>query len=507
MAETAYKEYTSDDIPKPTKNPERGEMAGPDRESQADLYVDYRDINHYQFLHECQNGKGGFSGNTRSATQASGYQYNKKIYSYIIPNKTENFYKTRVKRAVFINYFKKYIKAKYKDVFALQEVNTSVSINSEIQEDHPYLSFTQNVTGGGMDKNDFIKNILNASWRDAVSFIVIDKKINESMPYTYLKNAIDVACDVNGDYLTGTDDKGHMIWIIFNEKSKKVGEKTYLVRRYWGIDSFKVLQSADNGDTWETVEEIPNTLTYRGQPFLPVKPIISQERANNHDYMPFPDAYSIAEIVLAIYDRGSVLDYLIDKQGHSILVINGTTNGVGNGRDNALIIDTMENKAFQPFYMSPDSNLPGVHAARIAKLTEEMLDMMDDGGVTASAKSVTQESGVSKAFSFSAKATTSKESLRLAGESDEFIEKGYKVFMNEDTASWTSSTSYPTEYIPQTETTFKDMEDAADFFDQRNLKKNESNVIKKYIYKLYPNASQEELSDLLEEVEVLEPTE
>lgn len=488
------------DIPGGPKAP-RGVVNQPERQSQDDLYVNYRDMNPYTFLYECQTGAGGFSGNVRSKANKvvnTVVGYFKDVYTYITANPTENFFQTRVKRSVYINYFKKYIKAKYKDLFALKEINTTVVIEGKVQEKHNYLKFAENVTGGGMGLIEYTKNALNCSWRDATTFLLMDKKESESMPYAHKKNAIEVACDENGPLIT-TDAKGKMTSITFNEPSRVVDEDIILVRSYWGIDLFKKLESRDKGDTWTVVEEEANTLTYKGEPYLPVEPLISQERESSDDYLPFPDSYAIAEIVLAIYDRGSVLDYLIDKQGHSMLVINGSTDGISNGRDNILAVDTMENKAFQPFFVSPDAKLPEVHANRIEKLVEEMLDMMDDGGVSASAKTATQESGVSKIFTFSAKSTTSKESLRLAMQVKRFLEVSYKVYMNEETAVWESEVSYPTEFTPQSETTFQELEAAADFFSQKQLPLNESSVIRKYIEKLSPNKSQSEIEDLLDE--------
>jgi hypothetical protein len=465
---------------------------------------------------ECQAASGGFSGMTEDNSNNLTWttNTNKEVKSYIIPNRTENFYMTRVKRSVYINYFAKYIKAKYKEVFAQKEVDTYVeNAAGSVEDNHPYSLWAADVTGGGTGKEDFTKTVLNASWRDAVSFAVIDNDIeNGGIPYVYMKNAVEVSYDQKLGDLYETDAKGNLISIYFDYPCEMRGEQKIYKRRYWGIDEFYELES-DNENAelsgWRIIEDtrVVNALTYKGRPFLPVKAIISQERANNHDYLPKPESYSIAEIVLAIYDRGSVLDYLIDKQGHSILVINGRTNGVGNGRDNAIVVSEAENKLFQPFFMSPDARLPEVHAGRIEKLTEEMLDMMDDGGVTASAKSVSQESGVSKSFSFSAKATTSKESLRLAMEVCEFLETGWKVYNNQGDASWKSVTTYPTEFIPQTEISFVDIDDAAEYFRSRGLRENEIEVTKLYIRKLFPNAKKELIESLVAEADGLNPTE
>lgn len=468
----------------------------PNRESQ-EIYRDYHEINRYQFLQECQDGTGGFSGRTEG-------RYAK---SYIVPNLTENFYKTRTKRAIYLNYFNKYIRSKYKEVFGLQEVNTLVEDSTgETVEIHPYLDYSYDVTGSGMNKNQFVKGVLNASWRDGVAFVLMDKRPEDLMPYAFMKTAIEVAMNENGTPMISTNLKGRMTSITFNEMSEWKGDKEIKFRRYWGVDAFRLEMSKDEGETWTVVEEVSNMLSFNGEPYLPVEPIISQERDNPHDYMPMPDSYSIAEIVLGIYDRGSVYDYLVDKQGHSIPVINGSLNGIPNGLYNGLMIPEGDNKLFQPFFMNPDPKLADVHANRIKALTEEMLDMMDDGGVTASAKSVSQESGVSKAFTFSAKATTSKMSVRLAMEVDRFLEESFKVYMN-DSTEWKSVTTYPSEFIPQSELSLFDLQNVADYFKERGLMLNVEDIEKKILQKLNPNAESKSLDELIAEIESSNPTE
>lgn len=492
------KTYEPDDIPK-TEKP-KGEVNQPKRYETQEIYIDHRTENVYQFLIECEDGTGGFSGMTISTKN-----YTPK--SYIVGNPTENFYKTRIKRAVYNTYFSDFLEAKYKDVFSIQEVSTTVSSSSGTTiEDHQYTFFASDVTGGGINKNEFNKNAIHSSWRDAVSFIVMDKIAEDLNPYVYVKGAAEVAKNKDGKLLIEADKKGSITGITFNEAPRYEKDKTILKRSFWGIEVFANLESSDDGESWQVVEEVSNTLRYKGKPFLPVKPLYSQTRKNNKDFLPVPKSYKVASLALAIYDRGSVYDYLIDKQGHSILVINGSTNGVGNGRDNALIVDTMENKAFQPFFMSPDAKLAEVHSNRINELKEEMFQIMDNQGVSAAPRSVTQESGVSKAYTFSAKASTSKSSLRMAMELDRFLEMGYKAYTN-DNQDWESVTSYPTEFAPQMEVGYVELEAAADFFNSRGLKENEASVVKKYIQKLHPNAKPDEIEELYQEIDNLSPVE
>lgn len=460
----------------------------PNRES-IGLYVDYRTLNTYQFLIEAQTGTGGFSGDVRCK-------------SYIIPNLSENFYQTRIKRAIYTNDYAKYIKAKYKDVFASQEVSTAVKgTTGETISDHPYVEFAHNITGGNINKNNLVKSVLNASWRDATAFIITDMGTDDTQPYVYLKTAIEVSTDENGKCLIETDDKGRMISITFNEAPLQDKKGTIYYRRYWGLDVFRLEASRDK-ENWGIVEEIDNTLTYKGEPFLPVEAFISQERVDNNNYLPFPESYAIASMNLGIYDRESVLDYLVDKQGHSTLALNGTMTSVPNGRDNALIVAEGDNKLFEPFYLSPDSKLPDVHSNRISSLKKQMYDMMDDGGVSVQAAGLAPESGKAKMFTFSAKASTSRESVRLAMEIDRYLEKSYKVYMNDDMSDWVSVTNYPEDFVPKPDLSLSEYEQASDYFSTRGLVLNEADVTKKILMKVNPNANSKELETLLTEIDI-----
>jgi len=388
----AVKKYSPDDIIIKKDRQESGLIRQDNTRASKDIYIDFHTVNIYKFLLECQYGIGGFSGAVDNGAK-----------SYIVPNKTEPDFPTRVKRAVFINYYNKYLRAKYKEVFSLQTIKTSVLIGTETQEEHNYLKFCANITGGGDTKEQLNKIMLNASYRDAVAFIIGDMAEGDDLPFCYIKLAGEVYCDADGNPMYTTDRKGNLESIVFVEPATSTENGTRLWRRYWGIDWRYREYSDDNGYSWTRTEEVENTLMFEGKPFLPVKAMFSQDRDDNKNYLPTPESYSIAKLGLGIYDRGSVMDYVIDKQGHSIYVINGKITAMPNGLYNALVYEDGENKLNPPGILSPDYHLPDVHAKRIKELVTEMLDMMDDGGVTAASKNISQESGFSKAFSFSEK--------------------------------------------------------------------------------------------------------
>jgi len=485
------KKYSADDIDQTVRKKPTGENVQPNRK-RIDAYVDFRTVNIYQFLRECEEGTGGFSGRTQTDCP-----------SYIVPNITEPNYPTRVKRAVYINHYKKYIKAKYKDVFSLQTLVTSVKNGAgKVLEDHRYNIYTNNITGSGVDKNTFNKSVIRNSLRDAVSFIVCDKGPEDDNPYCYMKNAVEVALDSKGNPMYATDSKGALTSITFTEPTiEDSGGNKAEFRRTWSLDVF-FKEMKYKGQDWKLVDgsASPNTLTYKGQKFLPVKPIIAQERNNIRDYMPYPDSFSIAAVVLGLYDRGSVMDYVIDVQGHSIPVINGDITSMPSGKYNALVYAEGDNKLNPPFYMSPDYHLPGVHGTRIKELTADMLDMMEEGGVTASLKSASPESGLAKAFTFSAKSSTSKETQKLVLECDKFEEKSYKVYMDEEKSDWVSVTSYPTSYVPAPDVPVSEVDTILKAVGE-SMPLTKASILKGLIRKINPQATPEELAPLFNEID------
>jgi hypothetical protein len=174
-----------------------------------------------------------------------------------------------------------------------------------------------------------------------------------------------------------------------------------------------------------------------------------------------------------------------------------------SGKFNALVYAEGDNKLNAPFYMSPDYHLPAVHSDRISGLIIEMLDMMDESGVSASLKQVSPESGIAKAISLTPKIARTKETIRLIEQCDKFEETIYKVYLGEEKSDWHAETTYPTDFIPTSELTFSDLADMIIIFDNENLAANKADVIKKLIEKLNPNASKEDIEKLISEVDVV----
>ena len=447
----------------------------------TNIYKDFRAVNIYKFLGDAYTGKGGFSGNTE-ADNCTG----ELPYCYIIPNPTENFYLTRIKNSVYINYFKKFINAPIKPVFSSGVTTTIETEAGKVLDDHPFGNFLDNITGGGVSSNEFLsRQMLPASYRDAVSFAVMDKK--DGQPYVYMKQAYEVADN-------GTDEKGNLTWILFSEAPKIIDDKEILVQRYWGLDYFRKLESEDDGDTWKVVEEQLNELG-----ILPVYPMLTSD-SDTGDYLPHPgSSYAIASIGATLYNRWSTMLWVLEKQAHSRLVYNGQMNGVAEGITNAMGIAEADTNLFQPFLLSPDPKIIEVHNTIIEALKNEMFELMEENGVSVNVLEG-PESGMSKAYSFSATNDAYKFTIKQSQGFYSWAYGTYRIYQEEESADYIAITEFPKNMQPKPALTVAEYMEIADYFERRGMKVSLAEVDRALMKLLKPNAPKASLEDIIEEI-------
>lgn len=457
------------------------------RDSWKSLYVDYRSLNVYQFLDDCYTGKGGFEG--RVVTDYKGFAPR----SYIHPNLTENFYVTRVQNACYVNYFKKYVNAKFRPVFASGNNKTFVETSTGIVIDnHPYLGFVDNITGNGNDKDKFLQNILKSCYTYDVVFVAMDKMGDGLNPYCYVIRP-ETVIDYN------TDSYGQLTGIKFLVEYN-ADDKAYY-RRNWNLEEFSYEVSLDDMKTWKIVDiPIKNTLGA-----LPVKALFATEQDDAFDYKPFPSLYDLGALMVWLYNKGANLDYLIEKQVHSLLVLNGTPAPISDAFSNALVIpmDIGGGTPFEPKYLSPDSSLSTKHSERIDQVITSMFDLMSDTGVTASQSQVKTESGVAKSYTFNATNTQLKGTIQLCEELDSWLLDTYKLYQLEPNADYNAYTEYPSDFTPKTSLTPDELIRVAEFMKTENLQENYKDVIGKVVQLLNPNMSKETMEPLQSEIEGL----
>ena len=398
---------------------------------------------------------------------------------------TENFYITRIQMSIYINLFKKYINAKFEPIFKSSVPDHVESDAGSDMPDHLYHEFLQSVNGGGVNKTNFLKNAIRLALVQDVAFICMDKIDTSIHPYIFLKSAVNVI-----DYTT--DPMGALTSICFVEPSIEIDGKIFYRRRYIGLDRFAIQRSEDK-KRWTDERFSQNVLG-----MLPVYPLFTTRPDDLADYKPRPSNYEIAGYCAWLYDKGSKLDYLINKQAHSLLVMQGNITSIPNGVDNALIIDESEKSVFQPQYLSPSEGMPTVHQTRIDSVMNTMMDLMQDSGV-----SVTQiaqpESGIAKSYRFAATNDVLKSMVRLLVDLDNWLVDTYKLFTG-DEGNWKSYSEYPSEFAPTVSLTVDDMIRLSDFFGMETLPLNQADVLIKLRHLIDPMATKEDSQMLYDEI-------
>jgi len=447
----------------------------PNRQA-VNAYKDYREVPPHVFLDETYNASGGFSGRIGSGR-----------YSYLIPNATENFYQTRNRMSIYLNDFRQYINAKYEPIFR-EVIKTYVQTDQGADmSKHLYLDFVDNVTGGGASKNDFLKTVIRQAYIHDVGFIVMDRASDSVQPYLYLKAVKDIA-----GYTV--DIYGGLTSITFEDGEEKKGDKAIYRRRYIGLDRWAILISEDRKN-WTVSIESPNTLG-----ILPVYPLWTHRGDDLADYSTFePSNYGIAGYCAWLYDKGSKLDYVIDKQAHATLVLQGDIAAVPNGADNALIISPSDHSVFQPTYISPDPALPRVHQERINAVEDKIIKMMAEGGVSVSFNGAA-ESGVARGYKFWATNSTLKQTVVLLTSADKWIFETYKRFTS-DTSGWVAYSEYPADFTPTTSLAMNELVELINFYEEKGMMKNAADAHMRLRALIDPMASREDSQDLLDEIE------
>jgi len=451
-----------------------------------DIFQDYREICVYRFLKDLYYGEGGVSGRTGNSENSSnirvdllGFTTLERAYSYLNYNPTENFYHTRIRQSVFINYYRRYVDKKFEAVFKIPPKTTVGVGNIEDMPDHPYHDFIKNINGAGMNKNQFYQNVLAAVYRDQVAFLIMDVG-EEGLPYEYMQEA-----DTVSDY--DTDRFGNLTMIEFVNKIK---EKKYEKLR-WTDTTLEIFVS-DNCKDWK----LESTETLFGG--MPILGVFASPRTDPRNWLPTPKSKAIAELNLSIYEAWSRLDWLVEKQGHDLFYTTGDIDGVRNGLTNILKIDGMDGNATAGI-LSPDANKIMSTIAVIDKKTAELFELLSDGGVLVSRNNNAPESGVAKMYTFTPVNDASLHSTMICKGMDEWNEKQYKVYNGGD---FTATTHYRTSFHPTVKASLLEMSDLLRIFEDRGLVENSKDLLKKIVRTINDNEDLT-IGELLNEIETM----
>lgn len=458
-----------------------------------DMFVDWRELNRYVFLNDMYNGTGGVSGRVGTSGKPTGAlaKYKNRrdfVYSFITPNPTENFYPTRVRKSVYVNHFRRYITTKYKGVFKIPPATTVTAEGStDTIDDHVYLDYVRNIDGAGMHKNTFMQNLLAAVYRDGVAFVVTDK--DESGIYSYKQNAITVS-----RYLT--DLRGQLTDITFiNERPNGTAEK-YQWSLSQGLFVFTAPEMVDDDSKkWRLEKHDPAATRYG----LPILPVFAEQREEVSDYLPTPPSMGIAGMCVNLYEAGSTLDWLLEKQGHDTMYIVGTVEGVREGLTNMMMLENMDGNASAGI-LSPDANKATVHQDRIEQKTNDLFEMMLDGGVLVSRNNNAPESGVAKSYTFSPVNDALLDTTKICKAVDAWLQEWFMKLVG---GNFVATTHYRDDYSPTTGIDLMTLREVLRMYEERGLTENAKDTLRKIALSINSAEDKNGVTELLEEIDEL----
>lgn len=458
---------------------EKKEMAGSNSPSRQSIegYQDYRIVPVHDLVYDAYNGTGGFSGKT-----GDGFK------SHIIAKMTENFYITRVQMSIYLPFFKKFINAKYKGIFNNKlPVLTFNESTKETIEDVYFNDFYENVTGDGTSYQAFSKNLLKNAYIADVSFCVIDQINGEINPYLSMVRSKDVLA-----YAVGEKKELVSLSYLLDKKEKENGDIVY-TKKVVSVNEYAFYESNDM-QQWNHVFTVPHSI---GE--IPVYAMFT-ERDEIGCFIPHPSTYNIVQFCAWIYDKGSKLDYVIDKQAHSLLAMQGNISQIASGIDNALVIGESEKSVFTPQFVSPDSSQIDKHLARIDSVVKSMFDIMAESGVSVSISDTKVESGIAKTYTFNAQDIVLKQGVVVLKEFDKWLNRLYKKFTNNNT-NFTFEISYPNNFTPNTALAVQEIIDCFNVFSAENISVGKKEALKMLMSKLNPSLSIEGLGEFNNEIE------
>ncbi len=418
----------------------------------TDSYTDIRGVNPYLALADAYTGRGGF---LPEVNRTGG----RAARNYLEYSATENFFVDRSKRSVYVNHYKPSIDCKVDPVFSKKAPRVAVMAGETELETHPYLDYSKNVNGLGMNQFYMNQNTIRSALRDEVAFLIMDKD-ESGETYEYIQPAITV-----DPYSIETEPNGKLKQIGFLETSKE--DDTITIRKLWTAE-FLTIQQAKNINysglesvTWEFVEETPVQIGY-----MPVLPVFANPRVDGTDYLPWPQSYGIMLICWKIFNLMSDSDWIIARQAHDIMVIKNAEGieAVREGVTNAIAVnDPTGNSSgadVTPYSPNPD-HVPN-HLANIEHYYQELRRVADEHGINTAESSGQAESGIAKAFTFTARNESIKRVESIAKAIDEWRYLTWQEYNG--VGSWSAETDYAGDYTPEMNPSLDELQTGAEFF-------------------------------------------
>ena len=421
--------------------------------------VHIRTVNPYRVMKEAYDGTGGFSP-MFAFGDSIGISNNVDggAYSYIIRKKSEKTYSERVVRSIYYNRYAGLINSKVDPVFTKQIPYTSVAVGGTPIDNHRYSVWCDDVTGSGVSKNDLMRNCARAATRDGVAFLVMDVSENGDI-IEYFQEAITV------DKTTlQVGRSGKISQISFIGASRDDARKTERVTWTASVVTFEESGGVDGG--WMITRQVANPIGV-----IPVYPMFADSRSDCWNYLPFPSqSYGVMMACYGLFETWSGMTNLEDKQGHSRLVLSGADakSIPADGTTNALALENPVGGANpEAYYISPEAAHHASYIETINLQVAQLKQLASESGVDAVEASGQAESGVAKAFTFTARNEALMRTRGIVVQADKWTQETYKRYNG--AGAWIAETSYASDYTPKIDLTVQEQMDLADFYKMNHL--------------------------------------
>jgi hypothetical protein len=205
---------------------------------------------------------------------------------------------------------------------------------------------------------------------------------------------------------------------------------------------------------------------------IPVMPTFSEARMDTWEYLPFPSqSYGLMMACYSIFEGWSAYEWLKHTQGHSRMVFTNTEVEAitADGTTNAIVIQNpVGGSGASVAYISPDAAHMANALEAIKYKTEELIRIASEAGVDmAEGAGAQAESGIAKAFTYSARNDVLQRSRTVQISVDEWIAETYKKYTGG--GEWEAYTYYVEDFTPKAAPSQMDLMELADFAKRNNM--------------------------------------
>lgn len=390
-------------------------------------WVDWRTLSPYKVTRDVYYGQGGVGDPSQP--------------SYVVPNSSELYYRTRVTLTPYTPWFALFIDSQYEPLYTEEPPRYPQDMSEGME------SFVQNCNRGGMSLDEFKMNVTFNGLLDGAVFIGSGYDGDTSkQPWLYYYTAQQL-----NTKLTETDQFGAVTLYVFTEQV----DKDVYIHNVYTDSEYAKYQSNDPEQLGEMQGEAVQS--------MPINAIYTQRREQG-ELLPHPKALSVAGLCIAVYNAESDQRWVLRVQGHSIFVVTSdiAPKGLGDGLTSVLHIDTADSAGGAEF-VAPPAELSKEHRESKAELLGQLFEVMRHHGVIAQRSSQLAESGTAKSFTFRPVNTAIAKSRSIAKQIDEYTEDMMYYYTGQDVEF---EVIYKTDFTPSAGVSMLELLDALTAFKQ-----------------------------------------